>query len=1373
MANTKEYQIKINGLTESINAVESLNKQLDNLEQKMKAINSSKVSTGGGSSASRGSNNALSEEERVQKEINKLKEQGQQLDAKIKATQDEIYKRVDATKQLYKETVADQKALAAAERLQADAYSNTMVGMKQHLADLKAVIQTTDLGDSDKIKKMTEQANELTNKLKEMEEAYGQFGRNVGNYKSAAEGFKGLAIQVGDVTREFDNAKQALKELKKERDTLSTKKDLGLASPEEVERLKSLIPVVAQLQSSIQDAGKPMDAIMDTMQSIVAITQAGKGIAAFFGFDSDEINESIQKLVALQNAMQGLQTIQKQLQTQEGIGGWLQKGNAMIDSFIAKITGASKAQQTLTTNIKSTTTATEALTVAEKGQAVATTMATTATKALSIALKSIGIGLIVSAVAYLVTNWKELYKWLSDTVPVLKNIGTWFDKIKAVAMGVGSAVVNFLVQPFATLAKTIQAIITGNFSDIPRILSEGFKKTYNVIGNFQKGYNKEIERQQEAHNQKMNEQQKKANEEWLKDEEAKYGQSHKRTQEYLKKQMALTKKGSEEYKELQRKLWEDERKEREENLKKSNSKSKNSVTDSERELIQARINAMKEGLNKTLTQLEEERKARLAKLKDNSDEYKEWNKYYEDRMLEETEKWAKEVRKIYDDMWMNIKSDSINTWKNIDKLMQTSIENGRVEMQKGYDKIKGQGISSYGVQGKNQLSPMTQFSLGWELTLNQSDFVKDIKLYIDLLRDAQTAENEYMTAKAKFEQEKHNMTDEEIGKENLDLGHLESIYNQKKNILAKYKSDIESVYDSEQIEAARLKLIDENYSSDLSALFKQRISAIEGYWVERIKFETNAINTLASIAKETLDEQYQYDLSANTRHWDEMQAANQAWYDKEVDGIRAQEKKKLITHEKAEQELRDVEKEYNKAAEHIYANYSNDKKTLEGQYAADSTKIENDRINKIKQLNKQAYQDRLQELRDFQTALSDLESKQPVMTRWGFTNLQATYDNNKSLLSGYENMAKKIAEERARANSDKSKGLIDQETYDSTIRDLDRFAAQLGEKMDKVKQEMSLTAQFQVLMGEISQYASQLGSAFNSMLQAFADYTDQQYENAINELEEQIDKMQDLYDKQEEIVSQHKEKLDDIEDELATSRGDRRQHLIDQLNAEMDAQRAALAEQKRIEKEKKALEDKKDKEEFDRKEAQKKMAKTQAVINGATAFMNALAQQPIWLGIALAAMTAAMTAVQVATISSAKYASGGVIEGNSHARGGVDVYGNGRVEVEGGEFITNKRTTSQNVDLLEYINSKKKKVNLDDMIEFYSNGNARKSIVNMSPRKKFAEGGIVPTMSTEYTFDDRLLVAFEDYSNRPVVVSVVDINNKQDQVRRVQTLAGL
>lgn len=92
--------------------------------------------------------------------------------------------------------------------------------------------------------------------------------------------------------------------------------------------------------------------------------------------------------------------------------------------------------------------------------------------------------------------------------------------------------------------------------------------------------------------------------------------------------------------------------------------------------------------------------------------------------------------------------------------------------------------------------------------------------------------------------------------------------------------------------------------------------------------------------------------------------------------------------------------------------------------------------------------------------------------------------------------------------------------------------------------------------------------------------------------------------------------------------------------------------------------------------------------------------------------------------------------------------------------------------MLEYINAKHRKLNIDDFITFYSKG-AKKNIVSMSPRTKFAGGGQIPTLNNEYQFDDRLLTAFEDYSNRPVYVAVTDILNKADAVRSVQALAGL
>ena len=161
--------------------------------------------------------------------------------------------------------------------------------------------------------------------------------------------------------------------------------------------------------------------------------------------------------------------------------------------------------------------------------------------------------------------------------------------------------------------------------------------------------------------------------------------------------------------------------------------------------------------------------------------------------------------------------------------------------------------------------------------------------------------------------------------------------------------------------------------------------------------------------------------------------------------------------------------------------------------------------------------------------------------------------------------------------------------------------------------------------------------------------------------------------------------------------------------------------------------------------------------------------------IPMVAMATAMGAAQIAAIKSQPvptYGEGGVIQGKSHAAGGVKVLG-GRAEVEGGEFITNKYTTTRNVELLEFVNSKRRKLNIEDFIEFYSSNKVRTSVKASSPKAKFAEGGMIPSLRNDIELGDRLIRAFEDYSERPSVVSVVEVLDKAQTVREVQAMAGL
>ena len=62
--------------------------------------------------------------------------------------------------------------------------------------------------------------------------------------------------------------------------------------------------------------------------------------------------------------------------------------------------------------------------------------------------------------------------------------------------------------------------------------------------------------------------------------------------------------------------------------------------------------------------------------------------------------------------------------------------------------------------------------------------------------------------------------------------------------------------------------------------------------------------------------------------------------------------------------------------------------------------------------------------------------------------------------------------------------------------------------------------------------------------------------------------LEEQYQKQEELEKKHTDRVNSIEDELKTARGDRREHLIDQLAQERNAQIKALQSEREIEKEK-------------------------------------------------------------------------------------------------------------------------------------------------------------------------------------------------------------
>ena len=1480
MANTKEYKIVINGLTESIKAVDSLNKQLDGLEQRMNKISSSKSSVSSGGSSK--GKSTLSDEEMAQREINKLKEEGQRLDAKIAATQDEIFKRVDATKQLYKETLADQKAIAAQERLTANAYSNTMQGMKAQLADLKAVIQTTDIGDNDQIKKMTEQANELTKKLKEMEEAYGAFGRNVGNYASAAEGFNKLRIEVGDTVREFNSAKEASKTFKNELYALELQ---GKSDTKEADNLRQAL---YKLQSAMDDATKSsraMDEAMDFMQSFTAMASVGNGLQAFFGFDDNEITKSIQKLVALQGVLNGLETLRKQMETGEGIGKILGKGFKDIDKLTYSLQRAN---------------------VALRGTGTSAKIAAVGIKALNYALKglmTLGIGvaidLIVEGIQKLVgvtKNWakgdadlvsasevleknlesqnrvleknielikkandsgvisdtqakamyeleyakalNEVNKVLKEREDLIRNQGIKGNSELYLQSGIGDKGVTTFAG-FSTAIKDIndftkrwdylnKRVVEGKdlfdsffmgimstasdakdeFNHLNKIIAndfinafykmadgtrEGSKALVEYIRHMDELTNGRYSRGMELVKVDNEALQKELDNAWamiqnLRDNVwknpivVKIELNNKIEQELDRLDPTrVAQRTIDEWTEIlvfgideagnklteaQRKNIEKIIKEEKKNLKKQKDQRLKAEKDNAKKLAQEadrvdkeirklRIENMKEGLDKELAQLKEERRIKLKEAKETGirveEQRKLINELYRKKEEEATRKHAAEVEQIYRGMWEQIyrtydQTFRMNSDTDLDRL-ETKLKKNIEDLTKLGAGVFNSRYASYGgIQFDNLASDKLKRSLGFDYAAKgQGSFdegsFSDAKKYLDILEEIEAIEL------------KIKNIDDDFDLNGPGIEELEEQLEKAKKSLEEFDERIDdSVYVAE--------LRDNGYTKSLSNAYTIRINEARNYYSEVTRLEKEYYE---NVKKNELD------LLKNESNTAEREESSR--FSAQLAQLEESREKGLM-----------IEKDYNELVERAYLEHANALEAIQLRFVSESERIEQQYQDNIKASVEKGMRGMLNEYRDAYDNISKLQSRQPqkmsgFLGGLGIVNFKLSKENYEEALDAYRELSNDILNEKKKLQEKLDNNEITFDDFQQAKRELD------GLSQDVVDAATEIEEKSKNLVGEviasINNVTQQLGQSIMQIYQSIWDAQDVAFEKEQEKLDKWNEKLDKALDKQQEIVEEHKNNIDSIEDELADARGSRRQHLIDQLNAEIEAQRDARREEKRIQKEKEAAEKKQEQLDKKRKKEEYERNVKQAFISWHLAIANGLATQPfLYMGIAMGALATVLGGIQYALVKSQKpYAKGGQLDGNSglaqgprHRDGGIPVLG-GRASIEGGEFITNRTTTAKNLDLLEYINSKKKKVDMSDLIEFYSGGNTKKAITGI--RTKFEDGGYMPTLPNTLDIKDQLQNVVINQDNRPIYVSVVDINNKQDDVRRVQTLAGL
>ena len=1575
--NKKIYSIQINGIDQSIKQVDALSDALQFLDKKIKELESRSVSITSSNNGGGGNRTAeLNTEDKLLKQIQSTEQQ-------IRDARREDYQSLLAQKDLLKDITNEAKQRAASERLLVGNYGNTMNGLKQELSDIKTVMQATDLG-SGKFDELNKRASELTNKIKELDQSYGQFGRNAGNNKSAFDGFDKISVNIGGVVKEFDNLKQAAKAIRDAMGALeyNGNNDTEMYKQLEVE-LNKVTKAQLRLNSAMNDAkssSKAMDDLMDTLQSFGAMGQVTQGFSALFGIDNDEIERSIQKLVALQNVMQGIEKIRQQMNTQEGIGGMFAKGFDQIDAMNFKLKRA-------IVSINGTGTA-------AKAAAIGVNVLTTATKALA----SIGIVAVISAAAYAI---EKLVSWINDwakgnaelvsSEKILKvaidDVNSSLDKnIKLAEAKYNAGRITYqeklieeekayadaLKSSNAELKKRIEldsknpdtknntftqyasgkknnadiyndkGVTTfGGFTEAIKTddelirryeaLSEAVNKNTGLVYKNAKGYeiahlSLEDSKDELNHLEQMlagrmvnamqqfdlstkegreglakfvaqilnsnnkiykslffrlpeiiqenssglkaglsnwitiiqqfvqnadNEMNKLDAEKWANSiiESAdktgkKMFQRQREQADAMLKNGLITKKKHDEVIAAINKNEKDKMKAFLDGEKRTADERRKKIEDAEANLAKARVDAMKEGLTKTLAQLELERNKRIAEAKKSvkfsQEQIELINKQYQDKVFEakvqyhanlinEEKEYAEKVKNLNDEMYQ--KEVEISRKRN-----ELRLENRIDNMTKA---------------PKGSLSDGSELDLSsiYRKGLRKLTYDYNLELPPKILRQYKDLADELEYVK--FEMDGLDTTTEEGAREFEKYSKkIDDLTNKLKEYGEKYQD----------IDKAAEKIV----STTLSGAIVERTTSIRDYYREVLLYTEDAANKELRIEKDKLDTEY--DLlkeNENKRHelmisryyddkglsqddknnyktprtaekkyledYDKLITMNidqkgtyfseyRILMDKWIDNIKkgVQESKytwegynefmnqeaikgylqakteydnflivynKMSAKDKAKKEgdlkklttnLNNAYVDYLDKVREEQDNHNNQMKVMENKYNLDIEQSEKERQDKTMQATVDYHSHMISEYERAMSAISNKVDKAETKNALGIINYGATKKALNDLQYSIELTLNRIATDKMNLVRKLSEGKISFGDFSALMDQLNTLEVQAQDAAKNVSTKLKdLTGEW---WGSIDQWIQQVGQTMNTILSSLSEIQSNQYDKMIDQQEKYIEEYQKMLDKQKEITQEHASAVDSIEDELSTARGDRRQHLIDQLNAEMAAQRASLAQQKKIEKEKEKAEHKKADLEYAQAVARKKMQESQALINAAMAVsMAAVNNWPIpaipMMSLAAAAGAAQYAAVKSQYIPKPSYGSGGVIQGKSHKEGGVPVLG-GRAEVEGGEFITNKVTTSKNVDLLEYINSKKKRINLDDLIEFYGVGSPVKKNIQ-TVRTKFADGGVVPTLRNDINLSDRMLTAFEDYSNRPVQVAVVDIIDRTQAVNDVRVMAGL
>lgn len=305
---------------------------------------------------------------------------------------------------------------------------------------------------------------------------------------------------------------------------------------------------------------------------------------------------------------------------------------------------------------------------------------------------------------------------------------------------------------------------------------------------------------------------------------------------------------------------------------------------------------------------------------------------------------------------------------------------------------------------------------------------------------------------------------------------------------------------------------------------------------------------------------------------------------------------------------------------------------------------------------------------------------------------------------------------------------------------------------------------------KVSEY---FGTAFSSISNV--------YKAEIDSIDEDIKQLKNKNAEITQITTGHESYLKNLKAQKAAAEDENNQEIVNSLDAKIKEEeklyKESLKTKQDYDVELEELNRKKAKKQAEQEKIEKLKRKAdliksigEATANVAQGVTKALAFGP-FIGPVLAGIVAAAGVVQIGIMTKqlAKFEDGGLLKGKRHSQGGMRIEGT-NIEVEGGEYVVNRESTSKNIGLVRYINSQRKELTPTDINAYFSH-----AAQGYEPpfSRMFESGGEMPKAEMQRENDNKaLLEAIKNIKIEPKV-AVTDIHRVQDEMINVSGWSGM